>query len=168
MTVNGDHEATFVLNRPQPSFLSLFASGYTPVYPCHVSTKDMRTNPIGTGPFKFVEFKRGESVKFVRNPDYWKKGKPYLDAIEWKVIENRSTRILAFVAGEFDMTFDTDVTIPLLKDVTAQAPKAVCELAPTYVSHQPDHQSRRPRRSTIRRSARPWRWRSTARPSSTS
>jgi peptide/nickel transport system substrate-binding protein len=38
------------------------------------------------------------------------------------------------VAGEFDMTFGTDVTIPLLKDVTSQAPKAVCELAPTYVS----------------------------------
>ena len=134
VTVNGDHEATFVLNRPQPSFLSLFASGYTPVYPCHVSTKDMRTNPIGTGPFKFVEFKRSESIKFVRNPDYWKKGKPYLDGIEWKVIENRSTRILAFVAGEFDMTFSPDVTIPLLKDMTTQAPKAICELVPTYVS----------------------------------
>jgi len=134
VTVNGDQEATFVLNRPQPSFLALFASGYTPVYPCHVSTKDMRTNPIGTGPFKFVELKRGESIKFVRNPDYWKKGKPYLDGIEWKVIENRSTRILAFVAGEFDMTFTTDVTIPLLKDMTTQAPKAVCDLVPTYVS----------------------------------
>ena len=134
VTVNGDHEATFVLNRPQPSFLMMFASGYTPVYPCHVSTKDMRTNPIGTGPFKFVEFKRGDSVKFARNPDYFKKGKPHVDAIEWKVIENRSTRILAFVAGDFDMTFGTDVTIPLLKDVTSQAPKAVCELAPTYVS----------------------------------
>ena len=134
VTVNGDHEATFVLNRPQPSFLALFASGYTPVYPCHVSTKDMRTNPVGTGPFKFVELKRGESIKFVRNPDYWKKGKPYLDGIEWKVIENRSTRILAFVAGEFDMTFTTDVTIPLLKDMTTQAPKAICDLVPTYVS----------------------------------
>jgi peptide/nickel transport system substrate-binding protein len=134
VTVGGELEVTFVLNRPQPAFLSLFASGYTPVYPCHVSTKDMRTNPIGTGPFKFVELKRGDSVKFVRNPDYWKKGKPYLDGIEWKVIENRSTRILAFVAGEFDMTFTTDVTIPLLKDVNAQAPKAVCELVPTYVS----------------------------------
>ncbi len=134
VTVNGDLEATFVLNRPQPSFLSLFASGYTPVYPCHVSTKDMRTNPIGTGPFKFVEFKRGESVKFVRNPDYWKKGKPYLDGIDWKVIENRSTRQLAFIAGEFDMTFNADVTVPLLKDMQSQAPKAVCELVPTYVS----------------------------------
>jgi peptide/nickel transport system substrate-binding protein len=94
----------------------------------------MRTNPIGTGPFKFVEFKRGESVKFVRNPDYFKKGKPYLDGIDWKVIENRSTRHLAFIAGEFDMTFNADVTVPLLKDMQSQAPKAICELVPTYVS----------------------------------
>ncbi len=134
IAVNGDHEATFVLGRPQPSILSMLASGYTPIYPCHVKAQAMRTNPIGTGPFKFVEFKRGDSVKFVRNPDYWKKGRPYLDGIEWKVIENRSTRILAFVAGEFDMTWNADVTVPLLKDVTSQAPKAVCELAPTYVS----------------------------------
>jgi peptide/nickel transport system substrate-binding protein len=134
VTVNGDYEATFVLNRPQPAFLAMFASGYTPVYPCHVSTKDMRTNPVGTGPFKFVEWKRNETMKFVRNPDYWNKGLPHLDAIEWRVIPNRSTRILAFVAGEFDMTFSADVTIPLLKDVGSQAPKAHCELAPTYVS----------------------------------
>jgi peptide/nickel transport system substrate-binding protein len=62
VTVRGDHEATFVLNRPQPSFLSFFATGYSPVYPCHVSTQAMRTNPIGTGPFKFVELRRGESL----------------------------------------------------------------------------------------------------------
>ena len=86
VAVNGDHEATFVLNRPQPSILSMLASGYTPVYPCHVKAQAMRTNPIGTGPFKFVEFRRGDSLKFVRNPDYWKKGLPYLDGIEWKVI----------------------------------------------------------------------------------
>jgi peptide/nickel transport system substrate-binding protein len=134
VTLNGDYEVTFNLNRPQPSFLSLFASGYTPVYPCHVSTKDMRTNPVGTGPFKFVELRRGESVKFVRNPDYFKKGKPHLDGIEWKVIENRSTRVLAFVAGEFDMTFASDITFPLLKDIKSQAPKAVCEMTPSYVS----------------------------------
>src|SRR5262249_18792550 len=108
VTANGDFEVTFVLKRPQPSFLVMFASGYTPIYPCGVSAKDMRTNPVGTGPLKFQEFKRGEGVKFVRNPDYWKKGKPYLDGIEWKLIENRSTRILAFQAGEFDMTFPTD------------------------------------------------------------
>ena len=134
VTVNGDYEATFVLGRPQPSFLALLASGYSPVYPCHVSPKDMRTHPIGTGPFKFVEWKRNESMKFVRNADYWKKGHPYLDAIEWRIIPNRSTRILAFVAGEFDLTFDSDVTIPLMKDVASGAPKAVCGLRPTGVS----------------------------------
>jgi peptide/nickel transport system substrate-binding protein len=134
VTVNGDHEATFVLGRPQPSILNMLASGYTPVYPCHVKSQAMRTNPVGTGPFKFVEFKRGDSIRFVRNPDYYKKGRPLLDGIDWKVIESRSTRILAFTAGEFDMTFNADVTVPLLKDVESQAPKAVCELVPTYVS----------------------------------
>jgi peptide/nickel transport system substrate-binding protein len=128
VTVNGDSEATFVLGRPQPAFTLLLAAGYSPVYPCHASAKQMRTNPIGTGPFKFVEFKRGQHIKFVRNPDYWKKGKPYLDGHEWQIIKSRSTRVLAFTNGDFDITFDSDVTIPLLKNVKAQAPKAICDL----------------------------------------
>ncbi len=49
ITVNGDYEASFNLKRPQPSLLSLLASGYTPGYPCHVSPADMRTKPVGTG-----------------------------------------------------------------------------------------------------------------------
>ena len=65
----------------------------------------MRQHPIGTGPFKFVEYKPNQSIKVVKNPDYWKKGVPYLDAIEWTIIPNRSTQMLAFVAGQFDMTF---------------------------------------------------------------
>ncbi len=134
VAVNGDSEATFELGQPQPSFLALLASGYSPVYPCHVAPKDMRTNPIGTGPFKFVEMKQNESVKFVRNPDYWKKDRPYLDAIDWTIIKARSTRILAFIADEFDLTFSTDVSIPLMKDVAAQAPTAICEKVPTGVS----------------------------------
>jgi peptide/nickel transport system substrate-binding protein len=69
-----------------------------------------------------------------RNPDYWKKGRPYLDGIEYTIIPNRSTAILAFIAGKFDMTFPTEVSIPLLKDVKSQAPKAVCEVAPTNVN----------------------------------
>jgi peptide/nickel transport system substrate-binding protein len=133
VTPNGDNEVTFELNRPQPAFLLMLASGYTPIYPCHVSPKDMRTNPIGTGPFKFVEWKRNETITLVKNADYFKKGKPHLDGIEWRIIPNRSTRVLAFIAGEFDFTFSADITVPLLKDVKAQAPHAVCELAPQGV-----------------------------------
>jgi peptide/nickel transport system substrate-binding protein len=134
VTTSGDFEVAFNLKRPQPALLALLASGYTPIYPCHVSPAEMRTHPIGTGPFEFVEFKANESIKLTRNPDYWKKGLPHLDGIEFTIIPNRSTAILAFVAGKFDMTFPTEVTIPLLKDVKAQAPNAVCVVAPTNVS----------------------------------
>src|SRR5467141_2241131 len=134
VTPNGDFEVAFNLKRPQPALLSLLASGYTPVYPCHASPGDMRTKPIGTGPFKFVEFKANESIKLVRNPDYWKKGLPHLDGIEFTIIPNRSTAILAFIAGKFDTTFPTEVTIPLLKDIKSQMPQAVCSFVPINVS----------------------------------
>ena len=94
----------------------------------------MRTKPIGTGPFKFVEFKANEFIKLTRNPDYWKKGLPHLDGIEFTIITNRSTAILGFISGQFDMTFPTEVSIPLLKDVKTQAPKAVCVVEPNNVS----------------------------------
>jgi peptide/nickel transport system substrate-binding protein len=131
VTTNGDYEATFVLSEPQPSLLSLLASGFSAVYPCHVPQQAMRTKPVGTGPFKLVELKRGDSIRLVRNPDYWKKDRPYLDEITYKIIDSRATRLLAFGTGEFDITFPNDVSIPLLKDVKAQNPKAICETAPT-------------------------------------
>ena len=123
VTLNGDYEVTFNLSQPQPSLLAMLASGYTAVYPCHVSGRDMRVKPIGTGPFKFVEFKSNESIRLVKNPDYWKKGQPYLDAIEWRIVPSRSTRLLAFAAGEFDLTQTADVTAPLLNDVKKNAPE---------------------------------------------
>ena len=54
----------------------------------------MRQHPIGTGPFKFVEFKPNEYIKVTRNPDYWKQDRPYLDGIEYTIIKNLSTRDL--------------------------------------------------------------------------
>src|SRR3954452_19661063 len=116
VTTNGDYEATFVLKRPQPAFLALLASGFSPIYPCHVQPRDMRSHPIGTGPFKFVEFKPNEYIKLTRNLDYWKKGRPYLDGIEYTIIRNLSTAVLGFVAGKFDMTFSYSLPVPLLHD----------------------------------------------------
>jgi peptide/nickel transport system substrate-binding protein len=130
ITTKGDNEATFHLKRPQPALISLLASGYSPIYPCHVSGREMRSNPIGTGPFKFVEYKPNQSIKVARNPDYWKPGRPYLDGIEYTIIANRSTAILAFVARKFDMTFPYEVSVPLVKDVRSQAPQAICEVKP--------------------------------------
>jgi peptide/nickel transport system substrate-binding protein len=95
VTADDDYQATFHLKRAQPSMLALLASGYSPVYPCHVPPATMRTHPIGTGPFKFVELKQNEHVKFVRNKDYWKKDRPYLDGMEWDIVRSRATRVLA-------------------------------------------------------------------------
>ncbi|QQS14696.1 MAG: ABC transporter substrate-binding protein [Rhodospirillales bacterium] len=131
ITTNGEREVTFHLNRPQPSLLAMLAGGMSPVYPCHVSAAQMRTKPVGTGPFKFVDFKQNESIKIARNPDYWKKGRPYLDAIEYTIIANRSTSVLAFISGRFDMTFTAELTRPLMRDVKDKVPSAVCELSPT-------------------------------------
>jgi peptide/nickel transport system substrate-binding protein len=134
VTTNGDYEVTLHLKRPQPSILAMIASGYTPMYSCHVSAAQMRTHPIGTGPFKFVEFKQNESIKLTRNPDYFKKGLPYLDGIEYTIIPNRATAVLAFVAGKIDATFPTELTAALIKDIKSQDPTAVCEIGPINVS----------------------------------
>src|SRR5207248_2848360 len=134
VVVSGDHQVTFKLKRPQPSLLAMLASGWTPVYPCHVPAAQMRQRPIGTGPFKFVEFKPNESIKLARNPDYWKPGRPYLDGIEYTIIKEMSTRNLAFVAGKFDLASPYGITIPTLKEITDQAPWAQCEITATNVN----------------------------------
>jgi len=134
VTTKGDYEVTFHLKRPQPALLALLASGWSPVYPCHVPPRDMRTNPIGTGPFKFAEFRPNEVVRTVRNPDYWKPGRPYLDGIEWQIMPDISTRTLAFIAGKHDIASPYGQTVPLLNDVKSQAPQAICELTSTNVS----------------------------------
>jgi len=132
VTTNGDYEVTFHLKRPQVAFLGLLASGWSPVYPCHVSPQQMRQHPIGTGPFKFVEFKPNEYIKIEKNPDYWKPGAPHLNGIEWVIVKNMSTRTLTFLAGKTDLIYG--VTPPVLKQVKAEKPEAICESTPANVS----------------------------------
>jgi peptide/nickel transport system substrate-binding protein len=129
VTTNGDWGVAFHLTRPQPAFPMLLAGASSGIYPCHVSPSQMRRHPIGTGPFKFVEYKPNEDIKVTRNPDYWKPGRPYLDGIEYTIIKDASTANLAFIAGKFDMTFPLNgLTIPLMKNIESQMPQAICEL----------------------------------------
>ncbi|MBV9828254.1 MAG: ABC transporter substrate-binding protein [Alphaproteobacteria bacterium] len=123
---NGDLEVSFKLKRPQPALLALLASGWAPIYPCHVPARDMRQHPVGTGPFKFLEFKPNEYIKVRRNPDYWKPGHPYLDGIDFTIMREVGPRNLAFFAGNFDVGSPYGVTPPQLADFKAQAPQAVC------------------------------------------
>jgi peptide/nickel transport system substrate-binding protein len=127
VTVDGDYKVTVHLKHPQPSLLSMLASGLSPMYPCHVSPAEMRRHPIGTGPFKLAQFSEYQYIRLVRNPDYWRKGRPYLDGIDFNIVNNPTTAIVSFVAGRFDMTFPWEVTAEDLKTVRRDAPQAKCE-----------------------------------------
>ncbi|QXC62085.1 ABC transporter substrate-binding protein [Aquihabitans sp. G128] len=71
-------------------------------------TDTCETEPIGTGPFSFVSWTKGESLKVKRNPKYWqvapdKKPYPYLDAIDFRPIPNSDARLAALEQGELNM-----------------------------------------------------------------
>lgn len=124
-----DHEVTIALHRPQPSLLPMLASGFTPIYPCHVPPAQMRVKPVGTGPFVLDTFDKFERIRLKRNPGYWKAGRPLLDGIEFTVVASRSAALLGFVAGRYDMTFPGDVSMTQLRDVKRRSSHAVCETA---------------------------------------
>jgi peptide/nickel transport system substrate-binding protein len=134
ITTNDDDEVTFHLKRPQPAFIALLASGASPVYPCNVPAREMRQHPIGTGPFKFVEYKPNQRITLTRSTNYWKKGRPYLDGIEYTFIRDVSTANLAFTAGDLDMTHPVFMQIPVLRDVQKADPEAICRIVPSNVS----------------------------------
>lgn len=101
-----DHTVVLKLSEAAPYMMMAFSGYETPIIPKHIfGTGDLRThpnanNPIGSGPFKFVEWKKGQYIRLDRNPNYWKKGQPYLDRIVARIIPDPSTRTAALEKGE--------------------------------------------------------------------
>jgi peptide/nickel transport system substrate-binding protein len=61
------------------------------------------SNPVGTGPFKFVSWEKDVAIKFERFDGYWQEGKPYLDGIEWHIIADPTVAQASFLAKEVDI-----------------------------------------------------------------
>jgi peptide/nickel transport system substrate-binding protein len=59
--------------------------------------------PVGTGPFKFAEYKPGEYYRLTRNPEYWSKDEPYLDEIVYQVLPDRASAASALEAEEIQL-----------------------------------------------------------------
>jgi peptide/nickel transport system substrate-binding protein len=118
------YTVVFRLKRPQPSLLLMLASGYSPVYPAHVPLAEFKNRCVGTGPFKLKENKPGEYIEYVKNPDYFVKGRPYLDGIKFVVIRDRSTQIAAVQSGQLDVA-GTGWNRTNAEDAKAGAPKLV-------------------------------------------
>jgi len=115
----------FRLKRPQPSLLMMLASGYSPVYPAHVPPAELRTRCMGTGPFKLKEYRPGELIEMVRNPDYFVKGRPYREGIRFIIIKERGTRIAALQAGRLDVTMPQEGSKTAAEQLTKAVPKMV-------------------------------------------
>jgi peptide/nickel transport system substrate-binding protein len=101
------HTAIFRYERPMPQALLLRAMpdlGY--ISPRHVfEGTDIRQNPantapIGTGPFRFVQYERGQFIIADRNPNYWREGLPYLDRVVWRVVGDRAAAAAQLEAGQ--------------------------------------------------------------------
>ncbi len=102
-----DNTVVFKLKRTFGPFINALAYDFF-IIPKHIyENTDIKNNPanaapIGTGPFKFEEWVRGDHVSLVRNPDYFQKGLPYLDRLVFKVMPDAAARVLALQTGEVD------------------------------------------------------------------
>jgi peptide/nickel transport system substrate-binding protein len=108
-----DHTVVVKLDRPVGGFLDGLVGNWlgTRIIPEHIyntTEYDLRDNPanfdpVGTGPFKFVEWVKGSHVEMEANQDYWGEG-PYIETLIYKIIPEQTVALMAFEAGEIDYT----------------------------------------------------------------
>src|SRR3984957_13536772 len=105
--------------------LSLFSNGIIPNNYGGESETAFYNDPVGTGPFEWDAWKRGQYIKLVKNPHYWQSGKPYLDSVQFDVVPDASTRQLQLEGNQADVdTFPDWSTFATLKStpgITATA-----------------------------------------------
>lgn len=96
----------FHLNNASPVIFSVLNAGESQILPKHlyegtdIARNPYNLKPVGTGPFRFKEWVRGDRIVLERNTDYWQPNKPYLDGIVFRIIPDIATRAAAFETGE--------------------------------------------------------------------
>ena len=127
------HTAVFRLSRPAPAIMSALSGSESPILPKHVyASGDPLTNPannapVGTGPFRFGEWKRGNYIALERNPTYWQEGKPYLDRVVIRTYNDASARAAAFEAGELQLASTTPVPLAEVERFRRNPAFPVCD-----------------------------------------
>ncbi len=103
------------LDSPFEPFLLMFDVTACPIVPKHIyDGTDYRTNPanqhpVGTGPFRFAEWQRGDFIRLARFDGYWKQGQPYLDALIYRIIPDSQSRALAVQTGAVKLAQESDI-----------------------------------------------------------
>lgn len=106
-----DYTVRIITDGPQSGLLSDLTHHGNYILPADLiaSGHDFNKEPIGTGPYKLAEWKKGESVTLEANPDYFK-GEPAIQTVVWKVIPEGSSRTMALEAGEVDLIVEVEST----------------------------------------------------------
>jgi len=85
---------------PLVADIALFSNAILPKDYAGMTQKQFYQQPIGTGPFKWDHWTHGQEIKLVKNPNYWQKGKPYLDSVTWTTVPADATRELQLKGGQ--------------------------------------------------------------------
>ncbi len=101
------------LTRPNAAVLSMMATRASFVVPREEVEKHgtLQKMAIGTGPFKLAEYVPGDHARYVRNPDYYESGLPYLDEVVIRVIKDESSRLAALRKGTVELTWIKDPAV---------------------------------------------------------
>jgi len=100
------HTVRFKLSRGTGPFLVYMAFPGSSIVPKKLveSGHDLNANPVGSGPFKFVSYEPRSAIKFERNPHYFQDGKPYFDAMEYRIIPDITALTNAVMSGEVNFS----------------------------------------------------------------
>ncbi len=93
-----DYTVQLVLPQPNAALLD----GFTAQWLSRTSDFDPE-QPVGTGPFKLVEWNRNQSIELVRNDDYWREGLPYIDELTFVMSPDATTRVNLLLTDEVDV-----------------------------------------------------------------
>jgi peptide/nickel transport system substrate-binding protein len=115
ITAPDAYTVVFRLKQPFNAFLMSLMASSAPMMPAHIyEGTDFRTNPynfkpIGTGPFKFAEWKRGQYIHLARNDHYWRPGQPGMDGIYFRICPTPEQRLVAMETGAVDIAMADDI-----------------------------------------------------------
>ncbi len=91
------------LRSPSTSFLPFLAQETMPIVPKHLAEKgELKGKVIGTGPFKWERWDKGQNISYTKNDRYFKQGLPYLDRVTRFIFRDTTLAQAAFVAGQID------------------------------------------------------------------
>lgn len=111
--VINDYQVKIFLKKPFSAFINQLAhpSGVmmSPTALQKYGSRGIGSHPVGTGPYTLVKFSAAQGMTVTKNPNYWRKGYPKLDGIEWKVVPDNNTRVNMLVNGQTHMA----TTLPL-------------------------------------------------------